>query len=164
MGSALHVKMLDDMSARAIQSVLSLFSDPALIDILITCESKLGLLYSHASVDWRRFETLVASNLPFPFGSCFPNSIAISSHKKSFPSSFRFIIDCPSWDCTNADLTFQDLQSNTFPFAIQRQGHFVQPYSCGLPLGSYYRHSRCSLRCAPCARHWSKCSISEKLL
>jgi hypothetical protein len=70
MASALHIKLVDaDAAVSAVDQVLAFFADPGLVEVIVACESKLGLLYSHASIDWRRFEALVQRKEPF-FSAC----------------------------------------------------------------------------------------------
>src|SRR5690242_12002720 len=59
--SSLHVKMVHSDAIAPVDRILHQFVNPELISILVSCESKLGLLYSHASVDWRRFQQLSIS-------------------------------------------------------------------------------------------------------
>eukprot|EP00474_Spongospora_subterranea_P002319 CRZ02777.1 hypothetical protein [Spongospora subterranea] len=56
--SAMHIKLVNSDAIAPVDRVIQQFVNPELISILGSCESKLGLLYSHASVDWRRFQQL----------------------------------------------------------------------------------------------------------
>ncbi|CEO97901.1 Sphingomyelin phosphodiesterase 4 [Plasmodiophora brassicae] len=58
LSSAVHVNRSSASSMTAVHRVLEQFAQQDVIDMLLACEAKFGLLYSQASVDWRRFQSL----------------------------------------------------------------------------------------------------------